>query len=162
MHDMAEEHKEHGLERGQHADHAKSTDKDKALYWGLGLSAVGVVIALLLFSGGGSKKKSSSTPTVVNASQPFIPNPTDVSIGSMANIMYWPGLATSGTATHPKTHHHGDKKEDEKKSTGHHTTTTKSNDKKGYGKSPTGATHGHHVSTHNVHNPKTVATKGHG
>jgi ABC-type nickel/cobalt efflux system permease component RcnA len=158
---MAEEHEHtHGLSHGSHANHEKSSDKDKALYWGLGLSAVGVLIAVLLFMGGGKKK--SSQPTTVNASQPFIPNPTDVSIGTMNAPMFWPGLPTSGTPTKPKTHHHGEKEDHDKddKKVSKHGHTNHSNDKKGYGKSPTGASHGHAVSAHNVHNPKTVAEKG--
>ncbi len=161
---MAEEHT-HGLAHGHHEGKEEHKDRDRALYWSLGLGAAGLVVALLFFMGGGSKK-SNSQPTVVNASQPFIPNPTDVSIGLDPEPLFWPGLPTSGTPSKPKTHHNHDsdhdndakeKKSKKKKTTSHNT----SNDKKGYGKSPQGASHGHKVSPHNVHNPKTVETKGH-
>lgn len=155
---MAEEHEHHhGLAHGHHGEghhEERHTDKDRALYWGLGLGAAGLVVALMLFMGGGQKKPG--TNTVVQPSTPFIPNPTDVSIGSIAAPLFWPALPTSGTPHHPKTHHHGG--EDETKKV-HKTHTNKPNDHKGYGKSPTGASHGHTV-THHTHNP-VVTPKGH-
>lgn len=152
---MAEEH--HGLSHGHHTSEHKDKDTKHATYWALGLSAVGVLLALLMLSGGG-KKKQPGTNTVVQESRPFIPNPSDVSIGSMAAPLYWPALPTSGTPHHPKTHHKGDT-DDKKPSKGH--SHTKPNDHKGYGKSPNGASHGHTVTVH-THNPKTVPqhTKG--
>lgn len=150
-----EEHHAHGLAHGHHAEEGHK-DKDRATYWALGLSAVGVLLAVLVLSGGGSKKSKPGTNTVVQESRPFIPNPTDVSIGSMAAPLYWPALPTSGTPNHPKTHHSGDKDHDNDKLEKHHS-HTKPNDHKGYGKSPTGASHGHTV-THHTHNP--VVTHG--
>lgn len=157
---MAEEHSEHhhGHSHGHVEEHK---DKDKALYWSLGLGAAGLVVALLLFMGGGNKKQG--TNTVVQPSTPFMPNGTDVSIGTVAAHLYWPGLPTSGTPHHPKTHKRGDTDKDGKHPAKHH--TNKPNDHKGYGTSPNGASHGHTV-THHGHNPQVVSnhtgTKGHG
>lgn len=160
---MAEEEHTHGLAHGHHKEGGK--DKDRALYWGLGLSAVGVLIAVLLFMGGGNKTQQAGQGTLVHQSEDYIPNPTDISIGSNAAPLFWPALPTSGTPTKPKTHHHGDSDHDndaaEKKKKASHGHTNKSNDKKGYGTSPTGASHGHTVTTH-THNPVVLAqhTKG--
>lgn len=166
---MAEHEHEHThqhMARGEHGDHEEHKDKDQknATFWGLGIAAAGLVLAAIyFFSNGGSKGDpgSSSKPTVVNGSTDFIPNPTDISIGTNAAPLYWPSLPTSGTPTKPKTHHHGeheDKDEKKKKTEKHH--TNKSNDNKGYGRSPHGASHGHAVSGHNVHNPKTTVHAG--
>lgn len=164
---MADEHEQHAghhMARGEHGHHEEHKDQKNATYWGLGIAAAGLVLAALYFFSGSRSKSSSGNnakPTVVNGSTDFIPNPTDISIGNNAAPLYWPALPTSGTPTHPKTHHKGDDKDKDKKTAaGKHETNT-SNDKKGYGRSPRGASHGHAVSAHNVHNPKTVATKGH-
>lgn len=161
---MAEEHEhKHGLAHGHHGE-GDHKDKDRATYWALGLSAVGVLLAVLVLSGG--KKSKPGTNTVVQESRPFIPNPSDVSIGSMAAPLYWPALPTSGTPHHPKVHHTGDSDHDndaaEKSKKKHGHSHTKPNDHKGYGTSPTGASHGHTVTVHS-HNPVTVKqhTKGH-
>lgn len=159
---MAEEETHHPhMTRGESTEHKESKS---AMYWQLGIAAAGLVVAaLFLFSGGSSKKQQQpGQPTTVNASQPFIPNPTDISIGTQEAPIFWPGLPTSGTPSKPKTHHTGDKKDKDKDTDkDKHGHTNKSNDKKGFGKSPTGASHGHAVSAHNTHNPKTVETKGH-
>lgn len=152
---MAEEEHHHGLGHGHEAHKEEHKDKDKAIYWGLGLGAAGLVMAVLIFANGGSKKQG--TNTVVQPSEPFIPNPTDVSIGSNAAPLFWPALPTSGTPSKPKTHHHGDKDDSNKKKKDDHDHTTP-NDHKKYGKSPTGASHGHTVTSHG-HNP-VVTTKG--
>jgi len=147
---MPEEHEHHhGLAHGQH-ERADKKEQQTAMYWGLGIAAAGLVLGALYFFGGGSKK-SSSQPTVVNASQPFIPNPQDVSIGTNAAPLYWPALPTSGTPTQPKHHDSGDSSKKKKTETHH---SNKSNDHKGYGKSPTGSSHGHHVSGHSTTHPK--------
>lgn len=159
---MADEHEQHThqhMARGEHGHHDEHKDKDQknATFWGLGIAAAGLVLAAIyFFSNGGSKGSSggNSNPTVVNGSADFIPNPTDVSIGTNASPLYWPALPTSGTPSHPKTHHKGDDDKDKKKTEKHETNA--SNDKKNYGKSPQGASHGHGVSTHNTHNPKTT------
>ena len=156
---MAEEY-HHGLAHGHHGEGHKEEhkDKDRALYWGLGLGAAGLVVAVLLFMGGGNKSKQG-TNTVVQPSVPFMPNGTDVSIGTMAAPLYWPALPTSGTPHHPKTHKkHGEDETKKPKKSGHEHDHTTPNDHKGYGKSPTGATHGHTI-THHGHNP-VVSPKG--
>ena len=148
---MAEEEHRHGLAHGHHSESDEHKDTKHATYWALGLSAVGVLLAVLVLSGGSQKKQG--TNTVVQPSTPFIPNPTDVSIGSNAAPLFWPALPTSGTPSKPKTHHsgdHDDEKDKKKKTTDHDHTTP--NDHKKYGKSPTGASHGHTVTTH-THNP---------
>lgn len=154
---MAEEEHKHGLAHGHHSEEHK--EQSRATYWSLGLAAVGVVLAVIIFMSGGSQKSKPGTNTVVQESRPFIPNPSDVSIGSMAAPLYWPALPTSGTPHHPKTHHTGDSTGKKKKESGH--SHTKSNDKKGYGTSPTGKSHGHTVTTH-AHNPVVLKqhTKG--
>lgn len=151
---MAEEEHKHGLAHGHHGEEGHK-DKDRATYWALGLSAVGVLLAVLVLSGG-NKKQQKGTNTVVQQSRPFIPNPTDVSIGSMAAPLYWPALPTSGTPHHPKTHHTGDSDHDNDKKESHGHSHTKPNDHKGYGTSPKGS-HGHTVTVH-THNP--VVTHG--
>lgn len=160
---MAEHTEQHGLAHGHHESGADHKDKDRATYWALGLSAVGVLLAVLVLSGGGKKSKPG-TNTVVQESRPFIPNPSDVSIGSMAAPLYWPALPTSGTPHHPKVHHTGDKDHDNDKLEKHGHSHTKPNDHKGYGKSPTGGSHGHTVTVHG-HNPHVTSThtsvKGH-
>ena len=139
-----EEHRHHAF--GHHETGDKREQKN-VMYWGLGIAAAGLVLTVLFFSSG--NKNKSSTNTVVQPSTPFIPNPTDVSIGSHAAPLFWPGLPTSGTPTLPKTHHHGDT--DDKKKEKYHSHTTP-NDHKNYGQSPTGDKHGHTVTTHS-HNP---------
>lgn len=155
---MAEEH-HHAF--GHHGETGDKKESKTAMYWQLGIAAAGLVVAVLFLAGGNNKKQSSSNGQLVHQSMDYIPNPTDISIGSNAAPLYWPALPTSGTPHHPKTHHTGDKDHDNDKKEKHTGHTNKSNDKKGYGKSPTGATHGHHISAHNIHNPKTVASKGH-
>lgn len=151
---MAEVEHHHAF--GHHEGHKEEhKDKDRALYWGVGLGAAGLVVALLLFMGGGNKKQG--TNTVVQPSTPFMPNGTDVSIGTIAAPLYWPALPTSGTPHHPKTHKKHGGEDETKKVHKHH--TNKPNDHKGYGTSPNGASHGHTV-THHTHNP-IVSEKGH-
>jgi hypothetical protein len=150
---MAEEHNhEVHMHRGGTPGHHESTEhkeKANAMYWSLGIAAAGLVVAVVFLSG--NKKSSSNQPQyeLVHGSTDFIPNPTDVSIGSNASPLFWPGLPTSGTPHKPKTHprkkgHNEGKHKDD------------SHKKKKYGKSPRGASHGHQVSTHNHHNPKTT------
>lgn len=163
---MAEhEHTHQHMARGEHGHHESADHREQknATFWGLGIAAAGLVLAAIyFFSNSGSKGSSSgnSKPTVVNGSTDFIPNPTDISIGTNAAPLFWPALPTSGTPSHPKTHHKGDDDDKDKKKTTKHE-TNKSNDKKGYGRSPRGASHGHAVSTHNTHNPKTTAGAQH-
>lgn len=164
-----EEHRHHSF---GHHETADKKEQKNAMYWSLGIGAAGLVVAVLFFfSGSGGKKQQSSTPTVVQPSTPFIPNPTDVSIGSNAAPLFWPGLHTSGTPSQPKKHHHEEKDTDDSKSgsTNHHGSSSSkkkksshshmsSNDHKGYGRSPTPHTHPTTV-THHTHNP-VVEQKG--
>ena len=155
---MAEEEHHHGLAHGHHESGDKKESKT-AMYWQLGIAAAGLVLAVLFFASS-NKQQKPGTNTVVQESRPFIPNPSDVSIGSMAAPLYWPALPTSGTPHHPKTHHHGDKDDDKKKKKKTEHSHTVPNDHKGYGKSPTGSSHGHAVTSHN-HNPKVHAGSQH-
>jgi hypothetical protein len=154
MADEEKHHESHGLAHGHHEHkpgHEEHKDKDQALYWGLGLGAAGLVVTLILLSGNGSK--SQSKPTVVNGSQPFYPNGTDVSTGQEEFIgipEYWPGMK-SGTAHHPKHYKKPKDKDDKKPKAGKYTSGKKEH--KTWGKSPTGASHGHRISPHNTHNP---------
>ncbi len=135
---------------GHHGGEDKKEQKS-AMYWGLGIAAAGLVVTVL-FLGSGNQKKQQGTNTVVQPSEPFIPNPTDVSTGT--EPLFWPGLPTSGTPSKPKTHHQGDKdksKDKNKKKKEHDHTTP--NDHKGYGGSPRGSTHGHTVSGHHTNHP---------
>lgn len=159
---MAEEKQHLHMQRGHHEteEHKEHT---RAMYWGLGLTAAGVVIAaVLLFQP--KKSSSSQAPTVVNPSQPFIPNPTDVSIGSQAAPLFWPGLPTSGTPSEPRVHHHSHKSSNSSSGSSNKKTETSkkkssSSKQKKIGTSPTGASHGH-VVTHHTHNPVTHGGKG--
>lgn len=160
-----EAHDHHGFAHGHHPGKTgEHKDKDRALYWSLGLGAAGLVVAVLLFmNSGSSKKPQPGTNTVVQPSQDFIPNPTDVSIGSNAAPLFWPALPTSGTPSHPKTHHSGDSDDDDKKKkkkTDQH--SNKSNDHKGYGTSPKGNTHSGHSSGHKVSEHNTTHPTAHG
>lgn len=157
---MAEEHNHHahGLAHGHHSGHeGGGKDNNAALYWSLGIGAAGLMISLILLSGGSKKQPSGaqSPGQLVHESRDFIPNPTDISIGTNAAPLYWPALPTSGTPSKPKTHHHGDSKDKDEHNKKHkkkeHGHSNKSNDKKGYGKSPAGHS-GHHVSaTKTIH-----------
>lgn len=71
------EHKEPEHAHSEHESHKEPSGKksNHLLWWGLGIGALGLLVTLYLAS------RNSSGGTTVQGSQPFIPNPTDVSQG---------------------------------------------------------------------------------
>lgn len=109
---MAEEHEEHKdhvgehhegehkgehkgeHEKGKHGEHHEGKDQKnkRLLWWGLGLSGAGLLVALLLFNKGGSSTSGQTMDTTPNGFVPNAQNPYDASANE-----YWPVTTTNPT-----------------------------------------------------------------
>ncbi len=118
---MPENENAHSEHESQKEGHGKKSNK--LLWLGLGIAAVGLLVTLWLAS------RTSGGGTTVQGSQPFIPNPTDVTSGSaLANTNtpipsqyqtannaesedYWPSVQTSGGSSSGNNNNSGGNKQ---------------------------------------------------